>query len=210
MGGRLIPALVAHVAASAIFFATTVAHASQVPGAPSGGAAMPAQGAVPTPGAPPAVPGQPGASPQNPADAGQAPGAPAPLATRVFATETGLLFSPVRPEKTRVFEEALARVHQALATSTDATRRRQAEGWKVFRAAEPGPGGAVLYVFLMSPAVRGADYAIGKVLQEAYPAEEALDIFEQYTGALAGSQSLLSLTPAVDFARPWTPVKPAR
>lgn len=156
------------------------------------------------------VPGQPGTPQAGVADPSQTPGTPAPLTNRVFATETGLLFSAVRPDKVKVFEEALGRVHQALATSTDATRRRQAEGWKVFRAAEPGPGGTVVYVFSMSPAVRGADYAVGKLLQEAYPAEEALEIFEQYTGALAGSQSLLSLKLTSDFAQPWAPVTPAR
>ena len=125
--------------------------------------------------------------------------------TRLFASESGLILSPVKTTRVRDFEMVVARIHEALAKSADPVRRRQAAGWKVYRATEPGPGGSVLFVFLVSPAVKGADYTIGKILMEAFPQEEALEIFDAYTGSVAGPQSLLSLRHLDDFSQPATP-----
>ena len=64
------------------------------------------------------------------------------------------------------------------------------------KAAEPGPNGSVLYVFLLDPAVPGADYGLGRILAEAYPDQTKLqEIWKLYTDSLASGGSLLSLTP---------------
>ena len=133
---------------------------------------------------------------------------PAASTARLFASESGLILSPVRTTKVLDFEMVVARIHEALAKSTDPVRRQQAAGWKVYRAAEPGPGGSVLFVFLMSPAVKGADYTIGKILMEAFPQEEALEIFDTYSSSFAGPQSLLSLRLIDDFNQPAKPRVP--
>ena len=81
----------------------------------------------------------------------------------------------------------------------------------MLRATEAGPAASVLYLFVMNPAVPQADYGVGKLLQEAFPLDEALELFEQYTASLAGAQSILNLRVVRDFAEPWTPPRtPAR
>ena len=72
--------------------------------------------------------------------------------------------------------------------------RAQAQGWRVFKATEPGPNGTALYVFLVDPAAAGADYGLGRILSDAYP-DQIQEIWKLYTGALAGGGSLLNLTP---------------
>lgn len=120
-----------------------------------------------------------------------------PSPGRVFASEAGMVLSTVRADKVADFEKVVAQVHLALARSTDPVRRAQAAGWKVFRAAEAGPQGSVLYLFVMNPAVTGADYTVSRVLAEAFP-DDVQALFQLYSGAVV-SQSLLSLTPVADF-----------
>ena len=128
--------------------------------------------------------------------------------SRVFASEVGLILSPIRTTKVVDFEMVIARIHEALSKSADPLRQQQAAGWKVYRVTEPGPAGSVLFVFLMSPAVKGADYTIGKILMEAFPQEEVLEIFEMYTNSFAGPQSLLSMRLHDDFSQPARPLVP--
>jgi hypothetical protein len=156
----------------------------------AGLAAAVQQPPAPTPQQPPAptVPGTP--PPQQP----PAPGTPpaAPQATRVLAADAGLIFFPVKPDRTADFEKIMAKLKEALATSADATLREQAAGWKVFKAAEPGPNNSVLYVFVIDPAVKGGDYAFWKTLYDAFPAE-VQQLYRLYSAATAGGQSLLNL-----------------
>ena len=67
-------------------------------------------------------------------------------------------------------------------------------GWRVFKAVEPGPNNTVLYVFVIDPAVAGADYSLGRVLSDAYP-DQIQEIWKLYMGSLAPNATLLNLTP---------------
>ena len=137
---------------------------------------------------PPApVPGQ---GPTTPAQ----PGAPAgPAQPRTFNAPAGVLFNTVRPERVADFEKVMAYLQAALENSTDPNVREMAKGWRVFKAAETGPGGVVLYVYLIDPTVVGADYGIGKILADAYP-DQINQIWKLYTGAVTGG-TLVNLTP---------------
>lgn len=157
------------------------------------------------------------AGPQQPPPVGAAPAAagpvipapvvpPVPLGARTFAAGTGIIFSAVRPERVVDFEMVIGYLEAALEKSVDAGVRTQAQGWRVFKATEPGPNGTVLYVFLMDPAVIGADYGLGRILSDAYP-DQIQEIWKLYTGALAGGGSLLNLTPVVPQPLP-SPVTP--
>ena len=126
------------------------------------------------------------------------PEAPPPTATsvRIFTAPTGLILNAVRPERVADFEKLVGYLQTALASSSNATVRAQAQGWRVMKATEPGPNGAVLYVFLFDPAVPGADYGLGRILAEAYPDPTKLqEIWKLYTDSLASGGSLLNLTP---------------
>ena len=157
--------------------------------------------AAPQPGAPvaPAVP----PAPQDPAaPGGVAPVGPppvlpvAPLPGRTFTAPTGVIFNAVRPERVVDFELVVGYLQAALEKSTSPQVRAQSQGWRMFKATEPGPNGTVLYVFLFDPTVVGADYALGPILSDAYP-DLIEPIWKLYQGALAGagSQTLLNLAP---------------
>ena len=175
---------------AALLLVATAAGAAGQASAPPAGAlepqsTSPLPGVTPAPGAPPAaVPVTPPANVVSPPPLG-----------RVFAAEQGLIFNAIRPDKVADFETVIAKLRQALATSKDPVRNQQGWGWKIFKAAEPGPNGSVLYVFVMDPAVKGADYGVAKILAEAYPAE-IMELYRMYSGAFAtAGQTLLNLGP---------------
>ena len=148
--------------------------------------------------APPATPGQ--TPVPAPPPVGAAPVVPAPvvppvpLGARTFTARTGIIFNAVRPERVVDFEMVIGYLQAAFEKSTDAGVRAQAQGWRVFKATEPGPNATVLYVFVIDPTVAGADYGLGRILSDAYP-DQIQEIWKLYTGALAGGGSLLNLTP---------------
>jgi hypothetical protein len=120
----------------------------------------------------------------------------APAPARAFMAPTGMILNAVRPERVVDFELVVGYLQAAFAKSTNAQVRAQGQGWRMFKATEPGPNNTVLYVFLLDPTVAGADYALGPILSDAYP-DQIEQIWKLYQGALAGtgSQSLLNLTP---------------
>jgi len=153
--------------------------------------------------APPQTPPEqapPAAAPQQPAPPDAAPVVPAPtvpaapVAARSFTATTGVIFNAVRPERVVDFEMVIGYLQAALAKSANPQVQAQAHGWRMFKAAEPGPNGTVLYVFWIDPAVAGADYALGPILSDAYP-DQIEQIWKLYQGALAGGGSLLNLAP---------------
>jgi hypothetical protein len=153
---------------------------------------------------PPPAPQQPPqpspAEPQTPAS-GTKPQEPAPAQARVLSADAGLIFFPVKPERTADFEKIIAKLQDALAASADPVRREQAAGWKVFKAVEPGPNNTALYLFLLDPAVKGSDYAFWKTLYEAFPAD-VQELYRLYTAASGGGQTLLNLQLVADLKKP--------
>ena len=137
---------------------------------------------------PPAVP------PGVPQPAAPQPAVPQPLPPpgRVFGSDSGMIWNPVKPDRTLDFEMVMGRLKEALAHSEDPVRKQQAAGWKLFKALEVGPNNSVLYVFVMDPAVKGADYTISKILNEAFP-KEVQELYKLYIGASVGGQVLLNL-----------------
>ena len=145
----------------------------------------------------PAAPGPPGQP--VPAVPGARPPAVAPaptaIAARTFTAPVGLLFNTVRPDKVADFEKLIAAVRAKLKSSTDPGIQAQAKGLRFYRAAEPGPGNSVLYVFLVDPAVPGEDYGLGRVLsQGSTDAAELQETWKLYLSSVTGGGSLLNLT----------------
>jgi pyruvate/2-oxoglutarate dehydrogenase complex dihydrolipoamide acyltransferase (E2) component len=154
---------------------------------------------TPPPSQPP--PSQP--SPSQPAPSQPAPAQPAAQpAGRVFGSDAGVIFNQVKPDKTADFEAAIAKIKEALLKATDPVRKQQAASWKVFKAQEPGPNGNVFYLFVIDPAVKGADYSIGKILSEGLPAAEVQDVWKKYTDSLAAGQNVLNLSVIANFGAP--------
>ena len=143
--------------------------------------------------------------PATPVPATPAPTTAAPATTtaqpRTFTAAAGLLFNTVRADRVADFEKVMGYLQAALAKSTNEGVRAQARGWRVFKAAEGGPSGTVLYVFMIDPTVPGADYGLGRILAEAYSDDQAQlqEIWKLYTSAVTGGSLLnLTLVPAAE------------
>jgi hypothetical protein len=136
---------------------------------------------------------------QAPAPAAQAPAAqPAPPPGITFDSDAGILIMYIKPDKTTDFETAMAKLRDALAKSERPERRQQATGWKLYKAAEPGPNGSVTYVNVMSPVLKGADYTMTKILYETFPTESQ-QIFPLLRDSFAGGMGKLTLTTVQDY-----------
>lgn len=142
----------------------------------------------------------------SPAQAQQQPAAqpPAPAAAkaqaRVFTGDAGMLFNTVKPDKTADFEMVMMKLKEALQKSDKPERKQQAASWKIFKSVEPGQGGNVLYIFILDPAVKNADYTVSTILAEAFPTE-VQELFKVYAGALAAGQNLVNLQLTADLSK---------
>lgn len=112
---------------------------------------------------------------------------------RVFASDAGLVLNFIKPDKTADFEAVIAKLRRALQHTDNPDRVRQARGWKVFRAAEPAADGAVLYVFVIDPAVKGMDYTVSSILAGAFP-EEVQPLYKQFAESYSTGQNIVNLT----------------
>jgi len=117
---------------------------------------------------------------------------------RTFTMGTGMMLNYVDSSKTQDFEAVMRKLAEGLQNSESAERNRQAEGWKVYRAQEPGPNNSVLYVWFIDPAVSGADYSVSQILNEAFP-DEVQGLYETFNGSFDGGQSMVNLDLVVDF-----------
>jgi hypothetical protein len=140
----------------------------------------------------------------SPAHAQQAPPAQQAQAaptTRVFGSDAGMVLNFIKADKTMDFEAVVAKLKEALQKSEKPERKQQAQSWKVFRAMEPGANNSVLYVFVVDPAVKGADYTVSNILAEAFPAEQVNTLYKQYAEAYASGQNFVNLTLVADLGK---------
>ena len=132
---------------------------------------------------------------QEPAPApAQADAAKSPFA---FMGDGALVLNYIKPDQTANFEMVVGKIKEALAKSESAERKQQAAGWKIFKAAEPGPGGAVLYVWIIDPVAKGTEYSVSQILTEGFPAEAAA-LYKTLADSYSG-QAIINLTTTADF-----------
>ena len=141
---------------------------------------------------------------QPPAPPAQAP-AQQPAAQQnpfVFPGDGGVILNFVKADKTADFEMILGKVKEALGKSEKPERKQQATGWKVFKASEAGPNGAVIYAFVLDPVVKGADYSVGNILVEGFGAE-GQTLYKTYSESFGTPAigALLHLTAALDLGK---------
>ncbi len=141
---------------------------------PSAAAASPAPSAAPTE-------QQPAAQPAKPQP-------------RIFGAEAGMVFNTIKGDKTADFEMVIGKLKEALQKSDKPERKQQAASWKVFKSDLPVGGGNVLYIFIVDPPVKGADYTVSTILSEGFPTE-VQELFKVFAAAYVNLQYLnLQLT----------------
>jgi len=124
--------------------------------------------------------------------AATASNAQTPSQGRVFGSDAGMILNTIKPDRAADFETVVEKVRSALQASSDPIRKQQADGWQVFKAVEPGANNTLLYVFWISPAVKGADYTISKILYEAFP-DEVQGLYKKFSESYGGGQTLVNL-----------------
>lgn len=128
------------------------------------------------------------------APAAQADAAKSPF---MFAGDGAMVLNYIKADKTADFEMVVEKIKEALAKSENPDRRRQSQGWKIFKAAEPGPGGSVLYVWVVDPVAAGTEYSVSAILTEGFPAEAAA-LYKTLADSYSG-QAIINLTTIADF-----------
>lgn len=102
----------------------------------------------------------------------------------------------IKPDKTADFEAVLNKLKESLAKNEKPERKQQAAGWKVFKSAQmaaaPAGGNSVVYIFLISPVVKGQEYDLTRLIAEVFPVE-VQEVFAKYKDAFAG-RGISSLT----------------
>jgi pyruvate/2-oxoglutarate dehydrogenase complex dihydrolipoamide acyltransferase (E2) component len=154
--------------------------------------AAPAAGQPAAPAAGQPAAGQPAAG----QPAGQAAAAPT---TRLFASDAGMVLNFIKPDKGPDFEAVIAKLKEALAKSEKPERKQQAQSWKVFKSPDPAAGGNLLYVFVIDPAVKEADYTVSNILAEAFEPAEVNELYKKYAEAYATGQNFVNLSLVADL-----------
>ena len=133
----------------------------------------------------------------------QAPAQQAPAAVsqqRLFPNDGGMVLIFIKPDKTADFEMVMGKLKEAMAKSEKPERKQQAAGWKVFKSPDPA-GANTLYVFVIDPALKGADYQVSNIIAEAFPAAEANDILKKYADAFAQGMNIVNLNLIQDLSK---------
>ena len=91
----------------------------------------------------------------------------------------------VNPDKTADYEKVIAQLKDALAKSANPQAKQQAAGWKVYRNATPNPDGSIVYVHVIDPVVKDADYSIlNNIYEMVKDPTEQRAVYDTYRGAL--------------------------
>jgi hypothetical protein len=127
----------------------------------------------------------------------QQPPAAAGLA---FDGDVALWTVSIKPGRSDEFEKVLTKLRDGLLQSEKPERKQQAAGWKVMRISKPLPDGNIVYVHIINPVVRGADYSVMQTLYDEFP-EERQALYELYRGAFAQNLSLATGTVVLDMSK---------
>ena len=91
----------------------------------------------------------------------------------------------INPDKTADYEQIIAKLKDALSKSEAPEAKAQLAGWKVIKNAMPNPDGTIVYIHVISPVVKDADYSVMNNIYSAVkdPAEQKA-VYDMYRGAL--------------------------
>lgn len=115
-----------------------------------------------------------------------------------FTGDAGILLFTIKGDQTATFEELVTKVREALANSEDPVRKQQLQGWKIYKASEPAAEGNALYVLLVDPVVKGAEYdpvmLVVEALGKDYATPENQEMVKKFVDVFA-NVNRLNLTP---------------
>ena len=117
-----------------------------------------------------------------------------------FDGDTAIVTVAIKPDKTAEFEQIMNDVRAALMKSEKP--KQQAAGWKVVKSATPMKDGTIVYMHVINPVVKGADYTILAILYETTTdAAAQRAIFDKYRDAFAANLGGGAFTTVVDLSK---------
>jgi hypothetical protein len=181
------------------------------------GAARVAEAQTPPSTPPPSQPTQQPTQPSQPAQPTQQPSQPgqtqqpAQPEEPTFSAQAGMLLIQIKPDQTAQFEMLMGRLKEALAKSDKPERKKMAEGWRVYKAAEP-MGSNALYIFFADPTAPGDYQNVFRIIAEVFPTE-VQDLYaktkESFVGSGIGRLNLTLLQSFGSGASPTPAAAPA-
>jgi hypothetical protein len=138
---------------------------------------------------------------EAPAQAAPAQQAPPATPQRLFPNDGGMILNFIKKDKEADFEMVMGKLKEALMKSEKPERKQQAKGWKVFKSPEPA-GANTLYVFVVDPALKGADYQVSTIITEAFGnTAETNDVLKKYAESYAQGMNIINLNVVQDFGK---------
>ena len=108
----------------------------------------------------------------------------------------------VNPDKTADYDGVIAKLKEALQKSDKPEASQQLAGWKIMRANTPQPTGEIVYIHVIDPVIKGADYSITNIVYDVFkdPADQTA-FFETYRGAIKAALFLIQGPVSADLSR---------
>jgi hypothetical protein len=108
----------------------------------------------------------------------------------------------VNADKVADYEKVIATLKDSLSKSPRPEAKQQLAGWKIVKNSANQPDGSALYVHVITPVVRDADYSITNLVYEVVkdPAEQK-SFYELYRGALKQALFVIQGPVTADFSK---------
>jgi hypothetical protein len=119
-----------------------------------------------------------------------------------FTGDTVLWAFTVHADKSAEYDKVLAKLKESLQKLGTPEAQAQMAGWKVLRNATPQPDGSLLYIHVLNPVVKDADYSISNIVFAAF--QEYADrqaFFETYKSAVKEAFFLIQGPVVADMSK---------
>ena len=102
-----------------------------------------------------------------------------------FTGDLVLMAFAINADKTADYDKVIEQLKDALSKSAAPEAKQQLAGWKIIKNAMPQPDGSIVYVHIISPVVKDADYSIMNNIYAGVkdPAAQKA-VFDMYRGAM--------------------------
>ena len=119
-----------------------------------------------------------------------------------YSGDMVILAYAVNADKVGDYEKVISTLKDALSKSEDPNAKQQAAGWKVIKNAMPNPDGSIIYIHVISPVVKDADYSLMNQIYAAVkdPAQQKT-FFDLYRGALKQALFVIQGPMVVDLGK---------
>jgi hypothetical protein len=108
----------------------------------------------------------------------------------------------VNADKIADYEKVIATLKDSLMKSQRPEAKQQLAGWKVIKNSAPQPDGSALYLHVISPVVKDADYSITNLVYEVVTdPTERTNFYNLYRGALQKALFVIQGPVVSDFSK---------